>query len=97
MTDLREAIALELRIGLEILNAHAALSDDQLGWLADAVLAILPDAEALAVIAGNIASYLALNDCDGRSNDDALEIPLGDLRRLRVALANYRKGTGCEG
>lgn len=63
--------------------------------LIDAVLAILPDADELAE---------ALDECLNSLGQipAPMSAPLwfnmcGAMKRARTALANYRKGTGCEG
>ena len=33
------------------------------------------------------AHYYRLNDCEGRPDDDAIEVPIGDLRFAALALA----------
>jgi len=33
------------------------------------------------------AHYYRLNDCEGRPDDDAIEVPIGDLRLAALALA----------
>lgn len=33
------------------------------------------------------AHYYRLNDCEGRPDDDAIELPIGDLRFAALALA----------
>lgn len=42
--------------------------------------------EALA----HIDAYYDMNDLDEREDDDAIEVPVGDLRRARSALAKAR-------
>ncbi len=39
------------------------------------------------------AHYYRLNDCEGRPDDDAIEVPIGDLRFAALALA--AKGDSC--
>lgn len=40
------------------------------------------------------AVYYEINDLDERAADDAIEVPVGDLRLVRAFLARNRKGEG---
>jgi len=47
------------------------------------------EAVGLLEVARRLADYADLNDCDqrGRADDDAIEVPIGDLRELRAFLS----------
>lgn len=50
------------------------------------VLALLDDNERMRRALEPFARYYDLNDCDEREDDDALEVPIRDLRQARAAL-----------
>lgn len=86
MTDLREAIVAVIRENLMSTDHPVSEWEEQ---FADAVLAILPDAEALAD---------ALNSAlDGLDQDSTPIVRRLARVKIKAALANYRKGTGREG
>lgn len=47
--------------------------------------------EAMASAGEPFAFYYDVNDLHERSNEDAIEVPVGDLRRVTTTLSQYRK------
>ncbi|WP_313444568.1 hypothetical protein [Brevundimonas sp.] len=60
-------------------------------WKIKALIAELKEAQRLMK---PFAVYYEINDLDERAADDAIEVPVGDLRLVRAFLARNGKGEG---
>ena len=77
---------------VEAIQAGAVTADDahKAGLLAAATVIQQAFAErevGMIEALKPFAHYYRLNDCEGRPDDDAIEVPIGDLRFAALALA----------